>query len=33
MPLGHELRVINGKEMSLGHKQEKWLWVVSLEKE
>ena len=23
MTLGHELRVLNGKEMTLGHKQEK----------
>ena len=30
MTLGRELRVLNGKEMSQGHKCEKRVWAMSL---
>ena len=29
MTLGHELKALNGKEMTLGHRWEKQIWVVS----
>ena len=27
--LGHEFMALKGKEITLGHKWEKWFWVMS----